>query len=109
MRWRRATRCKASRSRTRWVVSGPRHNTTPSNRGIVWNRSAAEPCASETVAGGTGAGTGTLLLAKLRDEYPDSMMVSYPVFPSAKVSEVVVEPYNAMLSIQKLMVRTRTA
>jgi hypothetical protein len=33
------------------------------------------------------------------------MIVSYPVFPSSKVSEVVVEPYNAMLSIQKLMVK----
>lgn len=70
-----------------------------------WRLSAAEPRPSGTIAGGTGAGTGTLLLEKLREEYPDSMMVSYPVFPSAKVSEVVVEPYNAMLSIQKLMVR----
>ena len=46
---------------------------------------------------------GTLLLSKLREEYPDRVMVSYPVFPSPKVSDVVVEPYNATLSIHQLV------
>jgi len=56
-----------------------------------------------SIGGGTGSGMGTLLLSKLREEYPDRVMVSYPVFPSPKVSDVVVEPYNATLSIHQLV------
>jgi len=56
-----------------------------------------------SIGGGTGSGMGTLLLSKLREEYPDRIMVSYPVFPSPKVSDVVVEPYNATLSIHQLI------
>ena len=56
-----------------------------------------------SLGGGTGSGMGTLLISKLREEYPDRIMVSYPVFPSPKVSDVVVEPYNATLSIHQLV------
>ena len=56
-----------------------------------------------SIGGGTGSGMGTLLVSKLREEYPDRMMVSYPIFPSPKVSDVVVEPYNATLSIHQLV------
>jgi len=56
-----------------------------------------------SIGGGTGSGMGTLLLSKLREEFPDRIMVSYPVFPSPKVSDVVVEPYNATLSIHQLI------
>ena len=59
-----------------------------------------------SIGGGTGSGMGTLLMSKLREEYPDRIMVSYPIFPSPKVSDVVVEPYNATLSVHQL-VRTR--
>merc|ERR1712072_1112794 len=56
-----------------------------------------------SLGGGTGSGMGTLLISKLREEYPDRIMVSYPVLPSPKVSDVVVEPYNATLSIYQLV------
>eukprot|EP00958_Prasinococcus_capsulatus_P012399 scaffold1236_cov503-Prasinococcus_capsulatus_cf.AAC.4 len=56
-----------------------------------------------SIGGGTGSGMGTLLISKLREEYPDRIMVSYPIFPSPKVSDVVVEPYNATLSIHQLV------
>merc|ERR1712091_448692 len=56
-----------------------------------------------SLGGGTGSGMGTLLISKLREEYPDRIMVSYPVFPSPKVSDVVVEPYNATLSVHQLV------
>ena len=46
---------------------------------------------------------GTLLMAKIREEYPDRVMSSYSVVPSPKVSDVVVEPYNATLSIHQLV------
>merc|ERR1712226_1525204 len=51
-----------------------------------------------SIGGGTGSGMGTLLISKVREEYPDRIMAPYSVFPSPKVSDVVVEPYNSMLS-----------
>ncbi|MFS7908222.1 putative purine-nucleoside phosphorylase [Helianthus anomalus] len=53
--------------------------------------------------GGTGSGTGTLLISKIREEYPDRMMLTFSVFPSPKVSDSVVEPYNATLSVHQLV------
>jgi tubulin beta len=46
---------------------------------------------------------GTLLISKVREEYPDKMMCTFSVYPSPKVSDVVVEPYNGILSIQQLI------
>ena len=46
---------------------------------------------------------GTLLITKIREEYPDRMMCTFSVFPSPKVSDTVVEPYNATLSIHQLL------
>ncbi|OEL15402.1 Tubulin beta-5 chain [Dichanthelium oligosanthes] len=51
-----------------------------------------------SLGGGTGSGMGTLLISKIREEYPDRMMLTFSVFPSPKVSDTVVEPYNATLS-----------
>ncbi|PPQ72786.1 hypothetical protein CVT26_003315 [Gymnopilus dilepis] len=56
-----------------------------------------------SLGGGTGAGLGTLMLSKLREEYPDRMMATFSILPSPKVSETVVEPYNAMLSVHQLV------
>ena len=36
--------------------------------------------------GGTGSGMGTLLIYKIKEEYPDRMLSTYSVFPSPKVS-----------------------
>ena len=41
---------------------------------------------------------GTLVLLKIRDAYPDRITTTYSVYPSPKVSDTVVEPYNAVLS-----------
>jgi tubulin beta len=46
---------------------------------------------------------GTLLISKIREEYPDRIMSTYSVLPSPKVSEVIVEPYNTTLSIHQLV------
>ncbi|KAF5362687.1 hypothetical protein D9757_014041 [Collybiopsis confluens] len=56
-----------------------------------------------SLGGGTGAGMRSLLLSKLREEYPDRMLATFPILPSPKVSETVVEPYNAMLSVHQLL------
>ena len=46
---------------------------------------------------------GTLCVAKIRDEYPDRIMATFSIFPSPKVSDTVVEPYNATLSVNQLI------
>lgn len=59
-----------------------------------------------SIGGGTGSGMGTLLVSKIREEFPDRMLSTYSVFPSPKVSDTVVEPYNATLSIHQLLENT---
>jgi len=73
-------------------------------------RKAVEACDApqgfqlmHSLGGGTGSGMGTLLLLKIRDEYPDRITSTYSVFPSPKVSDTVVEPYNAVLSSHQLL------
>merc|ERR1711874_85296 len=56
-----------------------------------------------SLGGGTGSGMGTLLLLKIRDAYPDKITCTYSVFPSPKVSDTVVEPYNAVVSSHQLL------
>ncbi|KAG6385238.1 hypothetical protein SASPL_154068 [Salvia splendens] len=56
-----------------------------------------------SLGGGTGSGMGTLLISKIGEEYPDRMMLTFSVFPSPKVSDTVVEPYNATLSVHQLV------
>jgi len=56
-----------------------------------------------SLGGGTGSGMGTLLLLKLRDAYPDRILATFSVYPSPKVSDTVVEPYNAVLSSHQLL------
>ncbi|KAI0258362.1 beta-tubulin 2 [Gloeopeniophorella convolvens] len=73
-------------------------------------RKQSEPCDAlqgfqiiQSLGGGTGAGLGSLLLSKLREEYPDRMLATFSILPSPKVSETVVEPYNALLSVHQLV------
>lgn len=61
---------------------------------------------THSLGGGTGSGFGTLLTSKAREEYPDRIVASFSVVPSPKVSEVVIEPYNATLSVQQLVENT---
>jgi tubulin beta len=56
-----------------------------------------------SLGGGTGSGLGTLLLNKLREEYPDRILSTYSIVPSPKVSDTVVEPYNCTLSVHQLV------
>jgi len=56
-----------------------------------------------SLGGGTGSGMGTLVLLKLRDAYPDRILTTFSVYPSPKVSDTVVEPYNAVLSTHQLL------
>ena len=55
-----------------------------------------------SLGGGTGSGMGTLLISKLREEFPDDIMMTFSVVPSPR-SAAVAEPYNAMLSVHQLV------
>lgn len=46
---------------------------------------------------------GTLLISKIREEYPDRIMMTFSIVPSPKVSDTVVEPYNATLTVHQLV------
>ncbi|KAK3698603.1 hypothetical protein QZH41_014582 [Actinostola sp. cb2023] len=61
---------------------------------------------THSLGGGTGSGLGTLILYHLQEEYPDRILSSASIFPSPKVSEIVVEPYNATLALQQLIETT---
>uniref|UniRef100_A0A183UUM9 Tubulin beta chain n=1 Tax=Toxocara canis TaxID=6265 RepID=A0A183UUM9_TOXCA len=61
---------------------------------------------THSLGGGTGSGMGTLLISKVREEYPDRIVSSFSVVPSPKVSDVVLEPYNATLSVHQLVENT---
>lgn len=57
-----------------------------------------------SVAGGTGSGVGSLLLELLNDRYGKKLMTTFSVFPSnEKTSDVVVQPYNTVLTLKRLI------
>ncbi|KAJ3593797.1 hypothetical protein NHX12_006131 [Muraenolepis orangiensis] len=58
---------------------------------------------THSLGGGTGSGMGSLLISKIREEYYDRIMNTFSVVPSPKVSDTVVEPYNAILSFHHLI------
>ncbi|XP_038119676.1 tubulin alpha-4 chain isoform X2 [Culex quinquefasciatus] len=68
-------------------------------------RKVAEGCSTvqgfmlfHSLGGGTGSGLGTLALEKLNDEYGKTSKIEFNIFPSPRISPVIVEPYNAVLS-----------
>ncbi|KAE9383711.1 beta-tubulin 1 tubb1 [Gymnopus androsaceus JB14] len=60
---------------------------------------------THSLGGGTGAGMGTLLISKIREEYPDRMMCMYSVVPSPKDGSynLLFLAYNVMLSVYQLI------
>lgn len=59
-----------------------------------------------SIGGGSGSGMGSLLQQKLKEEYPDRILQTFTIMPSPKVSETVVEPYNAVLSLNEMICST---
>eukprot|EP00069_Balaena_mysticetus_P002698 bmy_16170T0 len=56
---------------------------------------------THSLGGGTGSGMGTLLISKIHEEYPNRIMNTFSVVSSPKVSDAVVEPYNAIHQLVK--------
>ncbi|XP_053993226.1 tubulin gamma chain-like [Hylaeus volcanicus] len=62
---------------------------------------------SHSIAGGTGSGMGSYLLESLNDRYPKKLLQTYSVFPMLSTessSDVVVQPYNSLLTLKRLSV-----
>jgi tubulin gamma len=58
-----------------------------------------------SIAGGTGSGMGSYLLERLNDHFPKKLIQTYSVFPSwADQSDVVVQPYNSILTMKRLTI-----
>lgn len=67
-----------------------------------------------SIAGGTGSGMGSYLLEQLNDRFPKKLIQTYSVFPNQSpdsgavggggvgTSDVVVQPYNSILSLKRL-------
>jgi tubulin gamma len=56
-----------------------------------------------SIAGGTGSGMGSYLLERLNDHFPKKLIQTYSVFPSwTDQSDVVVQPYNSILTLKRL-------
>lgn len=73
-------------------------------------RQQAEKCESmegfnltHSLGGGTGSGLGSLIMKEVKGEYHDKILSAYSVFPSASVSDTVVEPYNMVLSMNHMI------
>ena len=58
---------------------------------------------THSLGGGTGSGMGSLLISKIKEEYPQRIMTTFSVIPSLKVSDIIVEPYNTILAIHQLI------
>lgn len=58
-----------------------------------------------SIAGGTGSGMGSCLLEQLNDRFPKKLIQTYSVFPNSNQdagSDVVVQPYNSLLTLKRL-------
>lgn len=55
-----------------------------------------------SIAGGTGSGFGSFLLERLNDRFPKKLIQTYSVFPNALEGDVVVQPYNSLLTLKRL-------
>merc|ERR1719295_2391336 len=59
---------------------------------------------THSIAGGTGSGFGSYILEQLSDRYPKKILQTYSVFPNeADSSDVVVHPYNSVLTLKRLI------
>ncbi|KAF8644140.1 hypothetical protein AX16_008667 [Volvariella volvacea WC 439] len=55
-----------------------------------------------SIAGGTGSGLGSYVLERLNERYPKKLTQTYSVFPNPSEGDVVVQPYNSLLTLKRL-------
>lgn len=60
-------------------------------------------CLCHSIAGGTGSGMGSYILELLSDRWNKKLIQTYSVFPNQNdSSDVVVQPYNSLLTLKRL-------
>ncbi len=68
---------------------------------------------THSIGGGTGSGFGSMLLNKLSEEYSSKILFNFSVLPGSSSelgpSDVVVEPYNALLSLNSIVENSHLA
>ena len=69
---------------------------------------------THSLGGGTGSGFGSSLLNKLSEEYSSKLLFNFSVLPGSSSSEgapsdVVVEPYNTLLSLNSIVESSQMA
>ncbi|KAJ7186702.1 gamma tubulin [Mycena filopes] len=52
---------------------------------------------------GTGSGLGSFMLERLADRFPKKLLQTYSFFPNSEEGDVVVQPYNALLTLKRLV------
>lgn len=56
-----------------------------------------------SIAGGTGSGLGSALFESIKERYAKTILATVSVFPNTEeMSDVVVQPYNSILSIKRM-------
>uniref|UniRef100_A0A5S6QQQ1 Tubulin gamma chain n=1 Tax=Trichuris muris TaxID=70415 RepID=A0A5S6QQQ1_TRIMR len=56
-----------------------------------------------SIAGGTGSGLGSYVLDCIEDRFPKKLMQNYSIFSNQdEASDVVVQPYNSLLTLKRL-------
>ncbi|KAG6874321.1 hypothetical protein C0995_001546 [Termitomyces sp. Mi166 len=58
---------------------------------------------AHSIAGGTGSGLGSFILERLNDKFPKKLIQTYSVFPNSQEGDVVVQPYNSLLTLKRLV------
>ncbi|KAJ7430743.1 gamma tubulin [Mycena latifolia] len=51
----------------------------------------------------TGSGLGSFMLERLTDRFPKKLLQTYSFFPNSQEGDVVVQPYNALLTLKRLV------
>lgn len=57
---------------------------------------------THSIGGGSGSGLGSLIIERLRQAYPKKKIFTFSIVPSPLISDAAVEPYNAILTLEKI-------
>ncbi len=99
---------QASGAGNNWAYGFAVHGPAASDAVMELVRKEVEHCDRlgglmllQSLAGGTGSGVGTYLTETLRDHYPHANLLNHTVWPYES-GEVIVQHYNAMLTLAKV-------
>lgn len=56
-----------------------------------------------SIAGGTGSGLGSCILERINEKYSKKLIQTYSVFPNQVTPDVIVQPYNSILTLKRLV------